>query len=76
MFLQGDLHMKVFCLQKRITCLKIIGIIRRVTEGMGQFSHVMDTVLQQYGMKIMRSYFIHTVGIHMACMTLMGKLCF
>ena len=76
MFLQGDLHMKVFCLQKRITCLKIIGIIVRVIEGMGQFSHVVDKMLQQYGLQIMCSYLIYTVGIHMACMTLMGKLCF
>ena len=76
MFLQGDLHMKVFCLQKRITGLKIIGITVRAIEGMGQFSHVIDTVLQQYGLKITYCYFIHSAGIHIGCMTLIDELCF
>ena len=76
MFLQGDLHVKVFCLQKRITCLKIIDTLVRAIEGMGQFSHVVDTVLQQYGLKIMCFYLIHTAAIHMACMALIDELCF
>ena len=54
-----DLDMEVFCLQKRITCLKITSINVRTIEGMGQFSHVVDTVLQQYGLK-MCFYLIHT----------------
>ena len=56
-----DLDMEVFCLQKRITCLKITSINVRTIEGMGQFSHVVDTVLQQYGLK-MCFYLIHTAA--------------
>ena len=60
-----DLDMEVFCLQKRITCLKITSINVRTIEGMGQFSHVVDTVLQQYGLKIC-FYLIHTAIKQMA----------
>ena len=48
LLISKDLDMEVFCLQKRITCLKITSINVRTIEGMGHFSHVVDTVLQQY----------------------------
>ena len=59
LLISKDLDMEVFCLQKRITCLKSTSINVRTIEGMGQFSHVVDTVLQQYGLK-MCFYLIHT----------------
>ena len=65
MFLTKDLHMKVFFLQKIITCFKIEDIIVRAIERMIQFSFEVDTVLQQYELKIICFYLIHTVVIQM-----------
>ena len=65
-FSVGDLNMKVFCLQKRINCLKITGIIVRAIEGIGQFLHVVDTVLQQHVLKMIRFYLIDTVVVQIA----------
>ena len=76
MFLQRDLHMKVFCLQKIITCFKIEGIIVRALERMIQFSFPMDTVLQQYELEIICFYLIHTVVIQVARTILIDELRF